>query len=65
MKERSTNMVSLRFVRRHGRWGWQAAVGLLREPVVEEEEEEQFGEDRFWEERFGKERILFEVVRVA
>lgn len=48
-------MVSLRFVRRHGRWGWQAAVGLLREPVVEEEEEE----------RFGKERVLFEVVRVA
>jgi hypothetical protein len=30
-------------------------VGLLREPVVEEEEEE----------RFGKERVLFEVVRVA
>jgi hypothetical protein len=55
--EHSRDMASPRCVRGHGRWGWcLVAVGLLGEPVVEEEKEQQC---------FGKERVLFEVVRVA
>ena len=50
-------MASPRCVRGHGRWGWWlVAAGLLGEPVVEEEKEQQC---------FGKERVFFEVVRVA